>query len=212
MNLVNLDLDALRTLALAQDLGGFGRAAEHLGRTPSAISLQMKRLQDQVGVTIFRRQGRQTLLTEHGEIALRYARRVLELNDDMLDTLRGASLTGVARIGFAQGFVETVLPSTLSRFNTFYPLVQLEVKVGKNAWLEDDVDVGKLDVALVLGEIHKNAQTTLGVLPLRWVAGPTFIEKPDEPLPLVLFEGPCIFRSCALDSLSRILIAPEEPR
>ena len=69
MTLHNVSLDSLRTLVIAQDVGGFGRASERLSRTPSAISLQMKRLQDEIGVQLFRRQGRKTLLTEQGEIA-----------------------------------------------------------------------------------------------------------------------------------------------
>ncbi len=89
MTLSNVSLDSLRTLVITQDVGGFGRASERLGRTPSAISLQMKRLQDEIGVPLFSKQGRKLLLTEQGEIALRYARRVLELNDEMIDVLRG---------------------------------------------------------------------------------------------------------------------------
>src|SRR5271166_6395842 len=94
MTLKNLDLDTLRTLVTAYDLGGYGRAAERLGRTPSAVSLQMKRLQQDVGSTLFRKDGRNLALTEIGEIVLRYGRRILELNDEMLDTARGASLAG----------------------------------------------------------------------------------------------------------------------
>ena len=131
MVLNNLSLDSLRTLVITQDLGGFGRASERLGRTPSAISLQMKRLQEEVGVPLFRKQGRKTLLTEQGEIALRYARRVLELNDEMIDTLRGSSLAGVVRIGFAQDFTVNVLPLVIARFNALYPLVKLEVTVDR---------------------------------------------------------------------------------
>ena len=204
MKLPNLDLDALRTLSIAQDLDGFGRAAEELGRTPSAISLQMKRLQDEVGVPLFRRQGRQTLLTQQGEIALRYSRRILELNDEMLDTLRGASLIGTVRIGFAQDFVETVLPVALSRFHTLYPLVQLEVKVDRNVMLEADLELGKLDLALAFGSAARKSSVNLGVLPLRWIARSAFIDTPDEPLPLVLFEAPCVFRTRALDALESI--------
>ena len=85
----NLNLDSLRTLVITQDLGGFGRAAERLLRTPSAISLQMKRLQEEIGVPLFQKQGRKTLLTEQGAIALRYARRVLELNDEMIALCAG---------------------------------------------------------------------------------------------------------------------------
>src|SRR5262249_27518919 len=75
-----LDLDTLRTLVTAADLDGYGRAAERLGRTPSAVSLQMKRLQDDVGVPLFRKSGRGLVLTEAGETVLRYGRRMLALN------------------------------------------------------------------------------------------------------------------------------------
>jgi DNA-binding transcriptional LysR family regulator len=204
MVLTNLDIDALRTLVLAQDLGGFGRAAEQLRRTPSAISLQMKRLQEEVGAPLFRRQGKRTLLTEQGEIALRYARRVLELNDEMLDTLRGASLSGVVRVGFAQDFVETVLPQALARFHSVYPLVQLEVKVDRNTILESELDAGKLDLALLLGDARKRTDTKIGELPLCWIMSPTFSVRAEDPLPLVLFEHPCLFRSRALDALDTI--------
>jgi DNA-binding transcriptional LysR family regulator len=129
MILSNISLDSLRTLVMSQDLGGFGRASEHLGRTPSVISLQMKRLQEEVGVPIFRRQGRKMPLTEQGEIALRYARRVLALSDEMVDTLRGSSMSGVVRVGFVQDFTDNVLPLAIQRFSALYPLVKLEVTV-----------------------------------------------------------------------------------
>lgn len=202
MVLTNIDLDALRTLAIAQDPGGFGRAAQQLGKTPSAISLQMKRLQDQVGVTLFFRQGRRTLLTEQGEIAVRYARRVLALNDEMLDTLRGAALSGVVRVGFAQDFVETILPRALAQFSSLYPLVRLEVKVDRNASLLSELDAGRLDVALILGDARRTG-IKIGELPLCWIASPSFSERPAKPLPLILFEEPCLFRTRALDALDR---------
>jgi DNA-binding transcriptional LysR family regulator len=203
MVLTNLDLDALRTIVITQDLGGFGRAAKQLGKTPSAISLQMKRLQEQVGVPLFRHQGRKALLTEQGEIAIRYARRLLALNDEMLDTLRGASLSGVVRAGFAQDFVETILPLALARFSALYPLVRLEVKVDRNASLLDELDAGKLDVALTLGE-PKRTGIKIGDLPLCWIASQTLLVRPKQPLPLVLFEDPCVFRSRALDALDSV--------
>jgi DNA-binding transcriptional LysR family regulator len=204
MVLTNLDVDALRTLAVAQDLGGFGRAARQLGRTPSAISLQMKRLQDEVGVPLFRREGKRAVLTEQGEIALRYARRVLELNDEMLDTLRGASLAGVVRVGFAQDFVETVLPQALARFNFLYPLVRLEVKIDRNSCLQSEMEAGRLDLALTLGDAPKRTGTKIGEVPLCWIVSRTFSVRPEDPLPLVLFEHPCIFRSRAIEALDRM--------
>jgi DNA-binding transcriptional LysR family regulator len=79
MLLRNLDLDILRTLITAHDLGGFAQAADRLGRTPAAISLQMKRLQEELGTPLFRKHGRVLKLTEAGQTALGYARRMLAL-------------------------------------------------------------------------------------------------------------------------------------
>jgi DNA-binding transcriptional LysR family regulator len=193
MVLNNLNLDSLRTLVITQDLGGFGRASERLGRTPSAISLQMKRLQEEVGVPLFRKQGRNILLTEQGEIALRYARRVLELNDEMIDTLRGSSLAGVVRIGFAQDFAVNVLPLVIARFSALYPLVKLEVTV----------DVGQVLIALTLGGAQKKTAHLLSELPLHWIASPSFRDRVRQPLPLALFSPPCGCQTPGLEALER---------
>src|SRR5437660_9627100 len=112
---------------VAADIGGFGQAATRLGRTPSAVSLQMKRLQESIGADLFRKHGRKVVLTEAGEIALRFGRRMLALNDELLDTIRGASLAGSARFGSSQDFADTVLPRVLSQFTKLYPLVQVEL-------------------------------------------------------------------------------------
>ncbi|MGC2605600.1 MAG: LysR substrate-binding domain-containing protein [Silvibacterium sp.] len=203
MLLNNLSLDNLRTLVITQDLGGFGRASERLGRTPSAISLQMKRLQEEVGVPLFRKQGRKTFLTEQGEIALQYARRVLELNDEMIDTLRGSSLAGVVRIGFAQDFTVNVLPLVIARFNALYPLVKLEVTVDVGQVLLQAIDSGDLDVALTLGGAQKKTAHLLSELPLHWIASPSFRDRVRQPLPLALFNPPCGCQTPGLEALER---------
>jgi DNA-binding transcriptional LysR family regulator len=143
------------------------------------------------------------MLTEQGDIVLRYARRILELNDEMLDSVRGASLSGTVRAGFARDFVETILPHALTRFSALYPLVQLEVQIDRNMVLEQQIKEAKLDVALTLGDAKHRTATKLGELPLKWIASPRFVEIKSEPLPLVLFAHPCIFRSRALDALQQ---------
>lgn len=203
MVLNNLSLDSLRTLVITQDLGGFGRASERLLRTPSAISLQMKRLQEEIGVPLFRRQGRKTLLTEQGEIALRYARRMLDLNDEMVDTLRGSSLSGVVRIGFGQDFLATVLPMVIARFDALYPLVKLEVTVDVGQVLLQKVDSGDLDVVLTLGGAQKKTAHLLSELPLHWIASPSFRDRARQPLPLALFSPPCGCQTPGLEALER---------
>ncbi len=204
MLLDNLSLDSLRTLVATQDLGGFGRAAERLLRTPSAISLQMKRLQEEIGVPLFRKQGRKMILTEQGEIALRYARRVLELNDEMVDTLRGSSLAGVVRIGFGQDFTSNVLPLVIARFNALYPLVKLEVTVDLGQVLLQAVDSGELDLVLTLGGAQKKTAQLLTELPLHWIASPSFRDRPRQPLPLALFNPPCGCQTPGLDALESV--------
>ena len=198
--MLNLDLDTLRTLVVAHDLGGYAQAAARLGRTPSAISLQMKRLQTDVGTPIFRKAGRGVALTEAGDIVLRYARRMLALNDEMLDTVRGAALVGRIRIGVAQDFAETILPAALSRFTQLYPRVQLEVRIEGNAVLVDAIDKGEIDLALVVGHAHRPTAVTLGEIQLVWIAGRDFVRR-DEPLPLVVLGPQCVFRKQAIEHL-----------
>jgi len=201
MNTANLDLDTLRTLVVAADLGGYGQAAARLGRTPSAISLQMKRLQEDVGANLFRKEGRGVALTEAGEIVLRYGRRMLAMNDELLDTIRGASLAGNVRLGCSQDFAETVLPDVLSQFTKLYPLVQMEVRIEGNAALVEAVQKNQLDLALAVGHADQPTAELLGELELVWIAGQEFTSRSNQPLPLVLLGPQCAFRKEAIQSL-----------
>ena len=199
--MANLDLDTLRTLVVAADLGGYGQAAARLGRTPSAISLQMKRLQEDVGATLFRKEGRGVALTEAGEIVLSYGRRMLAINDELLDTIRGASLAGNVRLGCSQDFAETILPGVLSQFTKLYPLVQMEVRIEGNAALVEAVQSHQLDLALAVGQADQPTAEILGELELVWIAGQEFSAQSDRPLPLVLLGPQCAFRKEAIRRL-----------
>jgi DNA-binding transcriptional LysR family regulator len=203
MVLTNVDLDTLRTLVMASDLGGYGQAAQRLGRTPSAVSLQMKRLQQDVGATLFRKNGRTFALTEAGEIVLRYARRMLDLNDELLDTVRGAALAGEVKLGFSQDFAETILPQALSSFTKLYPLVQIEVRIDGNAALVDAVENGELDLALAIGHANRQTACLLSELHLAWIAGPEFSRRKDQVLPLVALGPQCMFRQQMLQALDQ---------
>jgi DNA-binding transcriptional LysR family regulator len=207
MNLKNLDLDTLRTLVVANDLGGYGQAADRLGRTPSAVSLQMKRLQEDVGAALFRKKGRGLALTEAGEVVLRFGRQMLALNDELLDTMRGASQTGEVRLGFSQDFADTVLPTVLSRFVKRYPLVRFELRIEGNAALADAVEEGGLDLALVVGQWERPTARVLAEVELVWIAGPGFVPPRDQPLPLVLLGPRCVFRKEAIARLEAAGIA-----
>ncbi|NYF81000.1 LysR substrate-binding domain-containing protein [Granulicella arctica] len=203
MNLVNFDLDTLRTLIVASDLGGYGQAASRLGRTPSAISLQMKKLQEDAGATLFRKQGRGIALTEAGEIVLRYGRKMLALNDELLDTVQGASLAGTIRLGFSQDFADTVLPTVLSQFTKLYPLVQMEVRIEGNAALVEAIEKDQLDLALAVGQADRPTAQVLGNIELVWIAGQEFAKREGQQLPLVLLGPQCAFRKEAILKLDQ---------
>jgi DNA-binding transcriptional LysR family regulator len=200
---MNLDLDAIRSLVLAADLGSYAQAATRLGRTPSAVSLQMKRLQESIGATLFRKHGRKVVLTEAGEIALRFGRRMLAINDELLDTLRGAALVGNARLGFSQDFADTVLPRVLSQFTKLYPLVQVELHIEGNAALVERIMKGSLDLALAVGQADQPTAEVVGTMPLVWIAGQDFAPRHDQPIPLVVLGPQCAFRKRAIELLEQ---------
>lgn len=196
----NLDLDTLRTLSVAQELGSLAQAAAQLGRTPSAISLQMKRLQDDLGIALFRKHGRNLALTESGVVVLDYARRILALHDELLDTMQGASIAGSIRLGCTQDFA-SVLPWVLSHFSSLYPRMQIELRIEGNAALADAVEASQIDLAVVIGHEGRAAAQTIGHLDLVWIAASSFTRPQDQPLPLAALGPQCIFRRRVIEQL-----------
>jgi len=201
MGFRTLDFETLRTFVVAHDCGGFGEAASRLNRTPSAISLQMKRLQESIGAPLFRKEGRGVALTDAGDVTLRYARRMLALNDELLHTIQGASLTGSVRLGCSQDFAETVLPVVLARFAGLYPLVMVEVRIDGNSALVDAVEKEQLDLALTVGQAERRTAQVLADVELVWIAAREFQLRSDQPLPLVMFGPQCAFRQEAISRL-----------
>jgi DNA-binding transcriptional LysR family regulator len=204
MRATNFDVEALRAFVVANDLGGYGRAAARLGRTPSAISLQMKRLQRDAGRPLYRKDGRSTALTETGAIVLRYAREIVARNDELHDTLRGATLAGTVRFGCSQDFVDTVLPRVLAALGRLYPLVTVELRVEGGGELVGAIQRGDLDVALAIGHAERGERALvhqIGELDLAWIAGAGFAPPHDAPLPLVVLGPQCAFRQAAIRAL-----------
>ncbi len=201
MTSLNLDIQILRTLVTAQDLGGFGRAAEQVGRSQSAVSLQMRKLEQQLGESLFRKEGRGLVLTEAGDAVLAYARRILELNDEAVAAVRGAAIDGRVRFGMPGDFAETWLPAVLGRFKRAHPAVRIEASVDRNAVLLERLDKAQLDLALVFGGGTRGDAETLARLPMAWIGGRERSWAQGEPVPLAVFEPPCVFRQPATAAL-----------
>lgn len=201
----NLDMDVLRTFVAGFELGSFARAAERLGRSQSAVSTQLRKLEEQVGQPLVQKAGRGLALTPAGESMLGYAKRLLELNDEAVDRLRGTDLEGWARLGLAQDFAESWLPAVLKRFSRAYPRVRIEVQVGLGAQLVEKALKGELDAALVWGDGGgaPHAQRVAEV-PIHWIGQPDWPGLAGlgrEPVPFAAFAPPCTFRSAAVSAL-----------
>ncbi|HEY1908873.1 MAG TPA: LysR substrate-binding domain-containing protein [Myxococcaceae bacterium] len=204
--MLTLDLELLRTLSLVQETGTLARASRRVGRTLSAVSLQLKRLEAQCGRPLFRKTGRRLELNADGERVLAAGRRMLALNDQLLESLRTEEVRTPLRLGVPQDIAERWLPEALARFSRAHPHVQLEVRVENNLVLRQLLAEGGLDLAVTFdrdgGRLPSEVQ-----LPVRWLAHPDFRWDPGTPLPLVVFEPPCIFRRMALEALDRSGIA-----
>jgi DNA-binding transcriptional LysR family regulator len=185
---------------VSHDLGSLAQAAKQLGRTPSAISLQMKRLQDDLGIVLFRKHGRNLALTEAGIMALDYARRILTLHDELLDNMQGASVAGNICVGCTQDF-SSILPSVLSHFSSLYPRIQLELRIEGNAALADAIETSQIDLAIVIGHENRAAAQTVGHLDLVWIASSSFVPPRDQPLPLAALGPQCAFRKRTIQHL-----------
>jgi len=200
---VNLDLDVLRTFVTGHDLGSYAKAADRLGRSQSAISLQLRKLEETIGRTVLRKSGRGLALTPEGEIVLGFARRLLELNDEAVAAVRSPSLEGQVRVGLLPDFAETWLPDMLGSFSRAHPSVHIEARVERSGTLKDAIDRGELDLALTWAE---GADSSFGAedlasLPIVWIGRSDFVRSPDEALPLVMLDQPCLFRRRGLAAL-----------
>jgi DNA-binding transcriptional LysR family regulator len=209
---ITFDLEILRGFVAGMELGGFARAAERLGRSTSAVSAQLKKLEEQTGTAIFRKAGRGLALTDAGETMLAYARRLLDLNDEAAAAIQGVALEGWVRLGLQEDFSEALLPDVLGRFTRAHPKVRIEARVARSAELIDRVVSGRLDLALAWSDGALTAHCArIGDVPMCWV-GPSdgreiWRASSGEPLPLAVMEAPCLVRTAAANALDRAGIA-----
>ncbi|TCS00725.1 LysR substrate-binding domain-containing protein [Rhizobium sp. BK418] len=201
MRRITFDLDVLRTFATGMDLGNFAKAADRLGRSTSAVSAQLKKLEEQAGTAIFRKSGRGLALTEAGETMLAYARRLLDLNDEAVAAVQSVELEGWVRLGLQEDFGENLLPDVLGRFARAHPKVRIEARVVRNAELLERVTTGKLDLALAWSAGTMTAHCEhIADVPMRWIGpanGLSGWTAGGEPMPLASLEAPCLLRNAA---------------
>jgi len=207
MSRMSLDLDVLRSFVTGVELGSFAQAAERMSRSTSAISAQLKKLEEQAGQPLLHKVGRGLALTPAGEVLFGYARRLLELNDEAVQAVQGSGLQGGwVRFGMQEDFGESLLPAILGQFARAHPQFCLDVNVARNQQLLDGLGKGALDLVLAWDSGQPwPYQQAMGTLPLCWIdcKSSPVAWPATKPVPLVVFEAPCLMRSMACATLDQ---------
>jgi DNA-binding transcriptional LysR family regulator len=202
--MANLDLDLVRSFVAIAEVKSFTRAGERLGRSQSAVSLQMRRLEDLIGRRLFSRDPRHVVLTLEGEAFLPQARRLLRLNDEILSELTGGDVAGEVRLGAPEDFATVHLPDILGEFTRANPKATLAVTCDLTLNLLEQLRDGALDLALVKREpLGPDMGVRVWREPLVWVGADASVAEAEGPIPLVVAPSPCVYRKRAIGALER---------
>ncbi|WP_434291169.1 LysR substrate-binding domain-containing protein [Celeribacter sp. SCSIO 80788] len=201
--LTNLDTDLLRTFVAIAEEGGFTSAALRIYRTQSAVSQQMRRLEETLGVTLFEKVGRQRELSQAGQNLLTYARQIIALNDQAVMMVNASEESGEVRIGAPHDIADSILPGFLSTFAQTNPRVHVVLKVDRSPNLMPLLEDGRLDMTLTTRHSERFEGKLLRSSPTVWIASSKLSLDTNQPVPLVLADSPSIFRRMALNALEQ---------
>lgn len=199
----NVPMDLLRAFVAVAESQSFTRAGETLFRTQAAVSMQIKRLEDQIGCELFQRDRNGTFLTDEGRFLLSYAKRILRLNDELLESFKLGRTTQVVRLGAPDDYATILLPKVLRIFAESFPAVQIEMTCANSPELLKEMREGRLDLVLAVSRPSPAASGLISQQPLFWVSGAEDdAASKQEPLPLALFPQGCPCRDVALEALA----------
>lgn len=204
--LLMLDPDVLRSFVAIAETGSFTAAATRMFRTPSAVSMQIKRLEEQLGVSVFLRDARNVSLTHDGEVLLGYARRLIALNREAISRFVTSDVTGVVRIGSPSDYGEAVLPGVLKQFAKSHPSVVVDVVIDQSSSLLKRFASGHIDIALVSCMDSQTPEPGEVVMTddIVWAGAKGGQAYLMDPLPLSMWDEGCIWRERALSSLEKV--------
>lgn len=200
-----LELDILRTFVAIAETGSFTLAASAVYRTPSAVSMQIKKLEEMLGRSVFNRDARSVSLTNDGEMLLGYARRMLAINREAVSKFVMPDIEGVVRFGSPDDFGERVLPVVLKRFAQSHPNIAVDVVIDQSVNLRRRMSERTLDITLLTNSTNAYAADCEVLLsePIVWAGMKGGCAYLKEPLPVSLWEEGCAWRAGALDALGR---------
>jgi DNA-binding transcriptional LysR family regulator len=196
-----LDPELLRTFLAFAEGGSLARAAAIVGRSPSAVTAQMQRLEEAVGEALLAPTGRGRMLTPAGEELVGHARRILAAHRDAMLSLKGARADGRVSLGATQDFADSVLPGLIRDFARSHGRVRLDLRVGRTAELTRGFEDGAIDVLITMRQSPAPDEVGVIVEPMLWLGPAEGLAASQDELPLALLDSPCGFRSAAIAAL-----------
>lgn len=201
-----LDLDLLKTVIAIAETGNFSSAAEAVFRTPSAVSMQVKKIEELLERPIFVRDSRSVSLTPDGLLLLEHARRLIALNNEMVSRFVTPGVSGVVRMGAPDDVSERMLPEMLRRFSQTHPCVTVDVIVEESVTLIERVKNNTLDMALITCDAGFEGDQDAEILireKLVWAGLKCGVAAERNPLPVSVWEEGCIWRKMGLECLEK---------
>jgi DNA-binding transcriptional LysR family regulator len=198
---LSLDIDLLRSFVAIAEVRALSRAASRVGRTQSALSQQMKRLEEIVDQPLFQRTGRGVVLTHPGERLLVHAQRILRLHDEAMADLCGTGLTGSLRFGCPEDYAAVFLPPLLRQFASQHPHALVEVVCAPTPRLVEHLDKRAVDLAMI--SLPEQSDDVIRREQLVWIGNPGYDSAHFDPLPLALSDPDTLDHIAACDALQR---------
>lgn len=199
---LNLDMDLMRAFVAVAETGSFTAAADVVGRTQSAVSQKILRLEELLGARVFARTSRTLSLTADGHRLMPAARALLSLNDDTVRLFRTPRVEGTIRLGVADDFMPHQLPGLLARFGRRHPGIHIALTTGMSCDLITARNDGQLDLAIVKRGTAEGGGRLLWREPMVWIAPEGFTLDATRPIPLVVLPPPCSYRGIAEEALA----------
>jgi DNA-binding transcriptional LysR family regulator len=196
-----LDNDHLRTLVAIVETGSFTRAAEIVHKTQSAVSMQIRRLEERLGRDLFVKDGRAARLTDDGERLLDYAYRMLRLNDEAVASFRSERLTGTVKLGVPDDYAERYLPQILARFTASNPGIEVMVICEPTPGLVQNLKACEIDMAIITHSQKNSVGEIIREEKLLWVTSARHCTHENRPVPLALGRDTCDWRRHATTAL-----------
>ncbi|MGV2291801.1 LysR family transcriptional regulator [Trinickia sp. YCB016] len=200
---LSLEIDLLRSFAVIAEVRALSRAAHRIGRTQSALSQQMKRLEEIVDQPLFQRTGRGVVLTSPGERLLIHAQRILRVHDEAMADLCGKGLSGSIRFGCPDDYAAVFLPSLLRQFSSQHPHALVEVVCGPTPRLIEQLEKRAVDLAMISLPEGSASDDVIRREQLVWVGYPGLDSAHFDPLPLALSDPDTLDHLAACDALQR---------